>query len=66
MTRSTTNGEISLMPKLQHDDQHGEIYVEIKESNKIARTVIVGILYFLFGAFVCLSIFGLGIAFLMS
>ena len=54
------------MPKLQHDDSHGEIYVQIEQKNKIARTVLVGILYFLLGAFTCLAIFGLGIAYLMS
>ena len=37
-----------------------------REENKIAKTVIIGILYFLLGAVVCLSIFGLGIAYLMS
>ena len=54
------------MPKLQHDDSHGETYVRIEQKNKIARTVLVGILYFVLGAVVCLFLFGLGIAYLMS
>ncbi len=54
------------MPKLQHDNQHGEIYIQIKENNKIARKVIIGALSFLLGASVCLAIIGLGLAYLMS
>jgi len=52
--------------QLDDQDTHHHHYHQVSGENKIARTVIIGILYFVFGAATCLAIFGLLIAYLMS